>query len=245
MNRMINLIGQRFGMLTVTGRSERKSTSGEYYFNCICDCRTMTVVLGGNLRKGAVRSCGCSRARVWRPEIINFLKENAPGKSDKELSELVSTRFGIPVTTAATRGARHYHRIDILYNRPEKPLYTETIAKRGFIFIKVPREEKQHNGWIPKHQRIWEQANGHIPPRHLVIFADGNKSNFALNNLLLVTRREFAFMNNSGLLSHNPEITKTAAALAKLNIALSDKKKSIIPNEGGDDGKKDEPKTKL
>jgi hypothetical protein len=243
MSRMNDLTGQRFGMLTVTGRSDKKANVKHTYWNCACDCGNLTVVYRGNLKGGRARSCGCFK----RPEIINFLKENAPGKSDKELAGLVSTRFGITVTTSRMKHVRCHLRINVHANRnrPEKPLYTETIAKRGFIFIKVPREEKQHNGWIPKHQRIWEQANGHIPPRHLVIFADGNKSNFALNNLLLVTRREFAFMNNSGLLSHNPEITKTAAALAKLNIALSDKKKSIIPNEGGDDGKKDEPKTKL
>jgi len=55
---MIDLTGQRFGRLAVTGRAP--SRGGDTYWYCACDCgTTMKVVRGKDLRKGAVQSCRC------------------------------------------------------------------------------------------------------------------------------------------------------------------------------------------
>lgn len=57
MGKLIDLAGQRFGGLTVLGRSENlgKQTA----WNCKCDCGRMTVARGDHLREGATQSCGC------------------------------------------------------------------------------------------------------------------------------------------------------------------------------------------
>lgn len=54
--------GIRYGRLTVTGRAEdmihpngKKSTVWE----CVCDCGNKVTVLGSNLERGHVKSCGC------------------------------------------------------------------------------------------------------------------------------------------------------------------------------------------
>jgi hypothetical protein len=60
--RLINLVGQRFGRLVVTGRS------GSYghgrsrtrpLWSVACDCGGTAVVMGQNLRAGRTKSCGC------------------------------------------------------------------------------------------------------------------------------------------------------------------------------------------
>lgn len=52
-----NLIGLKFGRLTVTGKSDRR-----YYWRCICDCGQTRNVAANNLKSGATKSCGCIRA---------------------------------------------------------------------------------------------------------------------------------------------------------------------------------------
>lgn len=52
----IDLTGQRFTRLLVV--SQAPSQNGAMW-NCRCDCGGTTVVSGGNLRKGQIKSCGC------------------------------------------------------------------------------------------------------------------------------------------------------------------------------------------
>ena len=67
-NKLIDLTGQKFGKLTVIGRSEDKVLpSGRKVVNwkCICDCQLnnenpqYTYVRGTHLTSGDVKSCGC------------------------------------------------------------------------------------------------------------------------------------------------------------------------------------------
>ena len=56
----IDLTGMRFGRLTATGQSERKSNVGALW-ECLCDCGRTTVVNSLKLRRGKTKSCGCYR----------------------------------------------------------------------------------------------------------------------------------------------------------------------------------------
>lgn len=56
--KVIDLVGQKFGRLTVLSMSDKHTSSGTHW-NCICDCGNTTVVSGTNLRSGRTRSCGC------------------------------------------------------------------------------------------------------------------------------------------------------------------------------------------
>lgn len=53
----IDLTGERFNHLTV--ESLARAEKGVLYWNCLCDCGNRTVVRGSNLKRGAVKSCGC------------------------------------------------------------------------------------------------------------------------------------------------------------------------------------------
>jgi hypothetical protein len=54
----VEMVGRRFGRLLVRECAVR-SKNNQFTWKCLCDCGKTTVVLGGNLRSGAVRSCGC------------------------------------------------------------------------------------------------------------------------------------------------------------------------------------------
>lgn len=53
-----NLVGQRFGRLTVISKAGAIGTSSMRW-NCVCDCGNKTVVYGHFLKSGHTQSCGC------------------------------------------------------------------------------------------------------------------------------------------------------------------------------------------
>ena len=71
-----NLIGQKFGRLTViqdTGKSYRgKNNNGNFgsIWLCECDCGNRTEVTIKHLRSGSVKSCGCLSREVARKNCI-------------------------------------------------------------------------------------------------------------------------------------------------------------------------------
>jgi hypothetical protein len=62
---LIDITGQRFGHLTVTGIAERFHDGGvilrsRIYWLCRCDCGNETIATASNLKLGSVTSCGCA-----------------------------------------------------------------------------------------------------------------------------------------------------------------------------------------
>jgi hypothetical protein len=57
----IDLVGKRFGRLTVLKRAyvEQQGHGSHAHWLCKCDCGNETVVDGSNLRRGTTKSCGC------------------------------------------------------------------------------------------------------------------------------------------------------------------------------------------
>lgn len=78
--RKINLIGQKFGRLTVIDQAEHYiSPKGVKVirWNCICDCGNKTIVSTNQLRRGGTISCGCyhkeqeSKNLILQPKDIS------------------------------------------------------------------------------------------------------------------------------------------------------------------------------
>lgn len=92
---LIDLTGQRFGRLVVTGRapnyiSPNGNTNTMWY--CHCDCGNDTVVPQSGLRSQGTVSCGCYRIEVT---------------SERMLEDLSGQRFGM--LTVVDRGENVYH----------------------------------------------------------------------------------------------------------------------------------------
>jgi len=57
-----DISGQKFGKLTAIKISEKRyKTARCLLWDCVCDCGNTVAVPGTALRKGATKSCGCSR----------------------------------------------------------------------------------------------------------------------------------------------------------------------------------------
>lgn len=78
----IEMIGKKFGLLTVIAKDEEKTTKQNIYWICKCDCGNIKSVRGTSLRSGATHSCGC-------------LQKKAVTKTGKaRVKDLIGQRFG-------------------------------------------------------------------------------------------------------------------------------------------------------
>lgn len=86
MQQRIDLVGQRFGRLTVTGYAGTDKR-GEAVWDCICDCGSKSAVRGSHLRKGAVQSCGCyaKEATAERMRVTRTKGNTRHGCTDTRL----------------------------------------------------------------------------------------------------------------------------------------------------------------
>lgn len=88
--RRINLVGKRFGKLTVLKLSG-VDKFGQSEWLCECDCGNQTIVKGGNLRNGHTTSCGCRKfdrfseditgKRFGRLKVLSFDHMESHGRS--------------------------------------------------------------------------------------------------------------------------------------------------------------------
>lgn len=74
--------------------------------------------------------------------------------------------------------------------RKSYPVDAERLRNDGYLIRKVTDTGRGLRDWKEVHVLVWEEANGPVPPGHIVIFGDGDKSNVQLENLECISRRE-------------------------------------------------------
>lgn len=61
---VLNLIGQKFGRLTVVEDCESPSKFPGKWYSCKCDCGELATVSTQGLRRGSTKSCGCLNSEL-------------------------------------------------------------------------------------------------------------------------------------------------------------------------------------
>ena len=113
-------------------------------------------------------------------------------------------------------------------HRPKswKPVGSERVDKDGYTLIKISNEGGMWKRWALKHRVVWEEHyKMKVPKESVIIFADGNKSNLSVDNLICVTRNELRVLNQCRLIRSVPELTKTGLNIAKIRIKLAEIRK--------------------
>jgi hypothetical protein len=153
----------------------------------------------------------------YTEEIVCFLRENAEGKTNKELCEMTNSHFGLAFTKQQIRSAKSINGITGAPrgNNNALPLLSET-THHGQTKIKISNNGKQSDKWRSKQIWVWEQANGKIPKGHCLISLDNNPLNTNIENLMLVHMAVNLYLNTNGMKYNDPECTRTAVAIAKL-----------------------------
>lgn len=101
-----------------------------------------------------------------------------------------------------------------------KPVGTEIVNDEGYIEVKTEDPRK----WEFKHKKVWEEHNGPIPKGKAVIFGDGNKRNFDINNLILVSRYQLLILNTKKLIQNDADLTRTGVIIVDLYTKINQRK---------------------
>ena len=101
---------------------------------------------------------------------------------------------------------------------------SERINVEGYIEIKVAEPSR----WQLKHRVIYENYhNVKLKSTDVVIFLDGDKQNFGIENLALIDRGINLIMNHEGMRFADAEITRTEVNIAKLKKAITVAKRKL------------------
>ena len=186
---------------------------------------------------------------IWSDEEKQYLAEITPGRGYKEIQSMMSCKFGFDYTHHQIKGAITRNKLNTgrtgrfekgraTWNKGTKgltkanvtsfkkgqkphnykPLGSERITKDGYCEIKVSDTGRR---WKSKHLVVYEKHHGKVPRGSVVIFLDGDKRNFDIDNLHLVTRGQLAMLNKNSLIQKDAELTKTAINVVDLMKKIS------------------------
>ena len=102
------------------------------------------------------------------------------------------------------------------------PIGSIIMKADGYMWQKIGEGARD---WRQKHLLVWEEANGPIPAGLFVTFKDGDRTNYELENLALVTMAENIELNRRGLRTEDKELTETGILVARLNCNVSKKRR--------------------
>lgn len=102
-----------------------------------------------------------------------------------------------------------------------QPVGTVVVHSDGYRFVKLAERK-----WQLYQRYIWEKANHkQLKKNQVVLFLDGNRDNYAPDNLMAISRKELLIINHEKLLTKNDgELSKTGVLIAKLKVKINDKK---------------------
>lgn len=190
---------------------------------------------------------------LFNDEQVRFIKEHVKGRSRKETLQMVNEKFNLDIkinqwlswmknhgVTSGVSGCFKLGHVPV--NKGQKgaggwgptqfksghrpsnymPVGSERVNGDGYLDVKIADPGK----WRPKHILLWEQANSPVPNGHCLIFADRNKLNVTLDNLILITRKQLSIMNRHHLIQNDSDLTKTGIIIADLHAKVVERKKS-------------------
>lgn len=167
--------------------------------------------------------------RKYNKELVDWLRNNAIKYTIKELTAIVNKRYNENYTDKSIRKLLYSNRIDFKYecrqrafnNAYSRPIGSELVKPDGMTLVKVSKNE-----WKYKQRLIYEEYyNVKLNEDEYVIFLDQDRTNFNINNLKVITRRESSILSNQHIFSKIPEATETGIQVAKLMIKMKELKK--------------------
>ena len=117
------------------------------------------------------------------------------------------------------------------------PIGTEKVLSDGYAWVKINQYPKAKRcvNWRQKHRIIYEEHYGPIPLNHYVVFLDGNRSNFDINNLECISKREMLYLNKLGFEFSNQELSRTAIQMARMVTTANLKKRCMKARKSGEE----------
>lgn len=134
-----NLIGRRFGHLTVVGKSNKRGKQHDYLWICQCDCGKKVLESTGLLNSGKVISCGHIRLQKSKHNL-RFTQ----GRHLKQLNDRppVTNTSGYRNIGIGKNNGKVGYRVTVVYNKKQHTKWCRTLQEA----LKA-REELRRKWW--------------------------------------------------------------------------------------------------
>ena len=148
----------------------------------------------------------------------------------EELLNISKSKYDYDITKKKLRlylSKRHIKYKDYNMNKIRDikclPIGTEFVREDGITYIKVEK-----NKWQGKQRYIYEQYYGvKLTSDDYIMFLDHDRSNFDINNLKKISKKESAVMANLHLFSNDANVTKVGIDTARLIIKLKEMREDM------------------
>lgn len=100
------------------------------------------------------------------------------------------------------------------------PVNSVTFKGDGYLWIKV----SEPNGWEQLHRWVYRKAHGRMPEKTIVTFLDGDRLNFRLDNLALVSYGENVVLTSQKLRLGSGMVGQIGLDIARMKMAVRRKR---------------------
>lgn len=167
----------------------------------------------------------------FTPEEDEWLKEIMPKYPYRDVVKMFVERFGKTLTKRQLHGHNYNvlkvdsgHKGNKQYMMIE-PIGYEYTNPRGYTYVKVSDTGNQHRDFKAKHQIEYEKCKGQLPEGYIVVFLDGDKNNFSVDNLYAISKRIHSRLCLAGIYEkHDRDLTLAAIKTWELHYAVKDAK---------------------
>lgn len=102
-----------------------------------------------------------------------------------------------------------------------RPIGSTRLGNDGYLVIKI----EEPNKWQLYQRYVYEKAHGvKLAKNEAVIFADGDKTNFDIDNLIKVSKANLCYLNSNNLIFDDPELTKVGVTVSKVAEKINERK---------------------
>lgn len=187
--------------------------------------KTVDAITGAKNRHGIY-----SYTKTYTKEELKYLRKIKQGKSHREITELFNKKYNDNRTEESIKSIMQENGMKLdsdgrfkKGNRPEntQPVGTEIMREDGYLYVKIAEPNK----WKQKHRSIYEEHHGPVPAKHVVLFGDGNRLNFDIDNLILASKAQVLQLNRYGLIQNHVDLTKIGMIIADMHLKIGAVKK--------------------
>lgn len=186
---------------------------------------------------------------MWTTEEKEYLKEIVYGRHYEEIRELMIKKFGYDFSKGQIKSAVNRYKFNTGFtgrfekgnvpvnkgtkgvNKPNKTSFkkgmkcinkrevgSERVNIYGYVEVKVAEPDK----WAFKHKVVWEKHNRPIRKGEVIIFADRNRNNFDINNLILISNKQLIMLNRNKLIKNDADLTRVGITIANIYLKVKD-----------------------
>ena len=91
-----DLVGRKFGLLTVQRRSDQGKYPRYVYWECLCDCGGVHLAIAQNLKQAKVPNCGCLRGQNEKVRREACTKHGMAGSREYKVWNDMKNRCSLP-----------------------------------------------------------------------------------------------------------------------------------------------------